>query len=799
MKNNHSSLIYAIRNMNRSIYILIAALSSVLISGQCTTNACKNSVYLGLGSPSGLYRVSTSTNPFTYPLIGSIYTAAYNGIGYNPSDNYIYGVGIISGANNILRINPNTGGVTNLGPAINLPNLGYIVGEFVPIGATHFLFVKAGGDTNVLWRINLSNMNAVQYTLNASFATADFSYNPVDNKLYGVESTGKLYSITLNHSALTGAVSTIGNTSTIVNFGGMVGSSNGDTYGILNEGGFYKFNLTTGARTLISSSPAAGSNDAAHNTTSPISFSTDIYITKTSGSTYTPGVTKTYTLTAGNNGPFGTQGVAVKDLVPAGIPATNVSYTATTSGGATTQVSGTQTGNINDIVDLPVGATVTYMVNILIPSGYTASLSNTATATVPPNSTTDSNISNNSATHISTLDSDGDGISDTDDLDDDNDGILDTVEGINTDTDGDGIPNYLDLDSDNDGCVDAIEGGDNVVLSQLVSAAPGLFTGSLAANKNLCASADCVNAQGVPKIVNLNGIADIDGVQGQGIGDSQNTSIISCYTEPVCTTSVNGSAFNWSYPPTNAPSNPLTQTFSQPATNYGFVLDLYNLDNSFNMVINGQQLATTELQFAAVAMPRNIRFKSDGAVWGGSTGGVPQVYNLTGNANFPIIRVSLNSIGQVSLWGSRTSGGILEELELYNGNSLNTITWNTTGTNTIIVTQTVDGSTAMSGTGYGVNTTLCYCTKPGDFSTVGAPTKIGISSQKSKLSQWPEGVPNGFISLESKEKGLVITRVSNDSAIADPKEGMLIYSIDDQCVKLYNGTSWNCIKRSCNE
>ncbi len=55
------------------------------------------------------------------------------------------------------------------------------------------------------------------------------------------------------------------------------------------------------------------------------------------------------------------------------------------------------------------------------------------------------------------LDTDMDGISDTDDLDDDNDGILDADEGTD-DTDGDGVMDSLDLDSDNDGILDVVEG-----------------------------------------------------------------------------------------------------------------------------------------------------------------------------------------------------------------------------------------------------------------------------------------------------------------------------------------------------
>ena len=58
------------------------------------------------------------------------------------------------------------------------------------------------------------------------------------------------------------------------------------------------------------------------------------------------------------------------------------------------------------------------------------------------------------------LDSDGDGVGDTDDQDDDNDGIIDTKEGAaDDDFDADGIPNRLDLDADGDGCNDVIEAG----------------------------------------------------------------------------------------------------------------------------------------------------------------------------------------------------------------------------------------------------------------------------------------------------------------------------------------------------
>ena len=88
------------------------------------------------------------------------------------------------------------------------------------------------------------------------------------------------------------------------------------------------------------------------------------------------------------------------------------------------------------------------------------------------------------------------------------------------DTDNDGILDYLDLDSDNDGCLDAIEGDENVTAAMLVNAANGLEvgSGSSAANQNLCASNSCVDANGVPLVVN----------GGQGVGDSNNSLVKSC-------------------------------------------------------------------------------------------------------------------------------------------------------------------------------------------------------------------------------------------------------------------------------
>lgn len=128
----------------------------------------------------------------------------------------------------------------------------------------------------------------------------------------------------------------------------------------------------------------------------------DLAVTKTDGSsTYMTGTTTTYTITVTNKGPNAVTNATVSDPLPTGIPAANVSYTAVASSGAATNVSGTQTGAINDLVSLPSGGTVTYTAVVNIPSSFTGNLVNTATVT-PPANITDTDTGNNTATDTNT-------------------------------------------------------------------------------------------------------------------------------------------------------------------------------------------------------------------------------------------------------------------------------------------------------------------------------------------------------------------------------------------------------------
>lgn len=346
------------------------------------------------------------------------------------------------------------------------------------------------------------------------------------------------------------------------------------------------------------------------------------------------------------------------------------------------------------------------------------------------------------------------------------------------DTDGDGIPNELDLDSDGDGCPDALEANGYLTPEQLNP------DGSIAGPED---------ENGIPLAAN----------GGFGPGSAYDSAFNAC--TDICTEPVEGEDFSWYYEDGEVSS--VAQEFNQPATNYGFVLDIYELDNSFNLEINGVNIATQEIEFQSDGtVGINVRFL-DGDQYEIDT---EDIWEMEGTAENPLIRVIINPDGTIALLGSKVSGGSLFPLELFNGNALNTITWNSGDTNTITATQNVVSITSMSGSGYGMNRVICPCVKPASAGAPAGFSKVGILTKaETTVTGWPESVPNGYLVLDAATKGLVLTHMNTTQRDAlDPIDGMVIYNTEKACVELYRGltpgledfrTGWNCIKRSCNE
>lgn len=145
-------------------------------------------------------------------------------------------------------------------------------------------------------------------------------------------------------------------------------------------------------------------------------------------------------------------------------------------------------------------------------------------------------------------------------------------------------------------------------------------------------------------------------------GATSNLAEIKVQIGNVCTEDVEGENFLL--------SDGQSVTFDQPGTNYGFQFDIYTLDNSFNLNINGVNIATQELEFqSAETSGINVRFQ-DGDQYEANTSG--KIWEMTGTNAAPLIRVVISPSGVVSMYGSKTSGGALFPLELFNGNSFNT-------------------------------------------------------------------------------------------------------------------------------
>ena len=103
----------------------------------------------------------------------------------------------------------------------------------------------------------------------------------------------------------------------------------------------------------------------------------------------------------------------------------------------------------------------------------------------------------------------------------------------------------------------------------------------------------------------------------------------------------------------------------------------------------------------------------------------------------------------------------------------------------------------------------CGCTEPGASGTP-LTSSVGILTKGNPtVANWPMSVPNGYLVLDSKEKGMVITQMTTTQIDAlTPTQGMVVYDTDLGCVKLYRGltpgtdesrTGWNCIEEGCNE
>ncbi|MCR6701711.1 MAG: DUF11 domain-containing protein [Dokdonella sp.] len=351
--------------------------------------ACTSTLYLSQlqGNPNTtLFEVNTRVSPLVFDPLGSG-SHLYNAIGFNPVDNQLYAMntGGSAALNMLLQVASN-GATTELGLVSGLPAVAYNSGT---VGSDGVYYVKPFGNTNVVYAIDLVARTATAISLSTSFTASDMGWvGGAGGSLYSVSDSGQLYSISAS-----GTVTAIGPATGGGVLGAQFGAVNG-LFGSSNDGGLFRIDLTTGARSLISGSPASGSNDGANCPNAPVQLAADLSVTKTSPTTtYAPGASVSYTILVRNEGPFAAEDVTVDDPLPAGISA--ASWTCSGSGGGVCGAA-SGTGAISDAdVILPAGGSVTYALTLQVPPGFTGPLVNTASV-LPGIGTFDPDSSNDS-------------------------------------------------------------------------------------------------------------------------------------------------------------------------------------------------------------------------------------------------------------------------------------------------------------------------------------------------------------------------------------------------------------------
>ena len=368
---------------------------------------------LWLSQDNTLYRIDTSANPFTYTSVSSA-AFGFNAGDVNPTDGSIYAIRVQQppgpNSNNLVRID-SAGAITDIGNITGLPTTQtYISGAFTTSG--NILYVMGNTlPSNTLYAVNVTTFTATAITLSRAITIADLAFT--NGALYAIEQSGQMIRIALT-SATTATVSNVGSLNGVTNgvfVGGMVGAPNG-LFGAANNGGFYQFDVLTGAATLLSGAPPSNANEAFHCPTVSVAFGADLRVTKTntpasgpndlSDDTYAPGQTRTYDVVVSNPGPFGAQNQNARDTLPAGIAAAIWTCAVTTGSPTGTSCSSASGSTSNGVInwtgiDLPVGGSVTFRVTLTVPASYTGSLVNTAQV-LPTDTVIDSNAGNNSAT-----------------------------------------------------------------------------------------------------------------------------------------------------------------------------------------------------------------------------------------------------------------------------------------------------------------------------------------------------------------------------------------------------------------
>ncbi|MEZ5447945.1 MAG: proprotein convertase P-domain-containing protein [Thiolinea sp.] len=199
------------------------------------------------------------------------YPEVLNAAGYNPVDNYLYAlVAKNANINHLIRIGSN-GTAQDLGLVSGLPEK-MVSGDFDAAGNFYVKMADAQS-SNLLFKVNIATRSATQITLNNTIAAQDFSYSPLNGKLYAIDNPLGL--LEYSSSGSSGTVNSYPLGGISISWGaGATFYSNGYLFGYNNGSGqIAKVNLASKKVVqMVSALAGLSSNDGASCPSAPPPF-----------------------------------------------------------------------------------------------------------------------------------------------------------------------------------------------------------------------------------------------------------------------------------------------------------------------------------------------------------------------------------------------------------------------------------------------------------------------------------------------------------------------------------------------
>jgi hypothetical protein len=193
---------------------------------------------------------------------------------------------------------------------------------------------------------------------------------------------------------------------------------------------------------------------------------------------------------------------------------------------------------------------------------------------------------------------------------------------------------------------------------------------------------------------------------------------------------------------THNSGNPKVSTYEFEEADFGAEFDIYRIDNSINMIINEEplyigsyasnatagQTSNNEIQFQGFGLyPDNALFPNiefeDGTRWGVNS--IKDIFNMDGRVlkagtedsdstkSKAILRITIDKSGKVAMYGSKNESGgpPFYPLRLINSRSITignttryirgrfneSVMWNSSGVNKVVISQKVNSTTFLNG------------------------------------------------------------------------------------------------------